>query len=160
MNKNTNTVTWPPPARAKSEIREELNKRLEFKLGSKARHDPITENVMLNICEQFEDENDYDFQQNGAPYDYDSGVKPYLSENLPNRWIGRRGAIERPPHSPDLTPQNFFCGTKGKVYLTKPTIAKAGNVIPKKMIRRDCDFIASRCQQCLNRNGHEIEHLR
>uniref|UniRef100_A0A1B0AXX5 Uncharacterized protein n=1 Tax=Glossina palpalis gambiensis TaxID=67801 RepID=A0A1B0AXX5_9MUSC len=46
----------------------------KFKLGSKARHDPITENVMLNICQQFEDENDYDFQQNGAPYDYDSGM--------------------------------------------------------------------------------------
>jgi hypothetical protein len=31
-------------------------------------------------------------------------VRAYLDENLPGQWIGRRGAVEFPPRSPDLTP--------------------------------------------------------
>lgn len=50
------------------------------------------------------------FQQDGAPPHYGVEVRHYLDEIFPNKWIGRRGAIEWPPRSPDLTPLDFFCG--------------------------------------------------
>jgi len=39
-----------------------------------------------------------------------------------DRWIGRRGHIEWPPRSPDLTSLDFFLWgyLKSKVYVTKP----------------------------------------
>jgi hypothetical protein len=41
-------------------------------------------------------------------------MKPY-NFTLPNRWIGRAGAVDEewikwPPRSPDLTPRGFFLG--------------------------------------------------
>ena len=50
------------------------------------------------------------FQQDGAPPHYGINVRQYLNEVFPDRWIGRRGHIEWPPRSPDLTPLDFFCG--------------------------------------------------
>ena len=57
--------------------------------------------------EDFEDEEFY-FQQDGVPPHYHSGVRSFLDEVLPNKWIGRRGLVEYPPRSPDLTPLDFF----------------------------------------------------
>ena len=67
-----------------------------------------------SIREQFGDE-DFILQQDGAPPHYYGDVRAYLDENLPNRWIGRRGSIEFPPHSPDLTPLDFFYGDTSKI---------------------------------------------
>jgi hypothetical protein len=49
----------------------------------------------------------FNFQQDGAPPHFHRDVRSYLDENLPGQWIGRRGAVEFPPHSPDLTPFDF-----------------------------------------------------
>lgn len=58
------------------------------------------------------------FQQDGAPPHYAANVRTFLDETFPNRWIGRRGPIEWPPRSPDLTPMDFFCGdTSSRRYL-------------------------------------------
>lgn len=48
-------------------------------------------------------------------------VQAYLDENLPNRWIGRRGSVKYSPRSPDLTPLDFFLWgfQKEKFYATK-----------------------------------------
>ena len=62
---------------------------------------------MPRIREQFGDEEFY-FQQDGAPSHYHRDVRAYLDENLPKRWIWRRGSIEFPPRSPDLTPLDSF----------------------------------------------------
>jgi len=45
----------------------------------------------------------------------------------PGRWIGRRGAVEFPPRSPDLTPLDFYLwGTlKDVVYRRKPATLAA-----------------------------------
>lgn len=50
------------------------------------------------------------FQQDGAPPHYARHVREYLNNIFPNRWIGRRGFLEWPARSPDLTPLDFFCG--------------------------------------------------
>ena len=48
------------------------------------------------------------FQQDGAPPHYALKVRDYLNEVFPQRWFGRRGSIELPPRSPDLTQMDFF----------------------------------------------------
>ena len=48
-------------------------------------------------------------------------ARAYLDENLQGQWIGRRGAGEFPPPSPNLTPLDFYLwGTlKAVVYRRK-----------------------------------------
>lgn len=55
------------------------------------------------------------FQQDGAPPHYSVAVRNYLNNTFPERWIGRRGTIEWPPRSPDLTPLDFFYGATLRV---------------------------------------------
>ncbi|PNF43075.1 hypothetical protein B7P43_G02709 [Cryptotermes secundus] len=72
------------------------------------------------IRELFGDERFY-LQQDGGPPHYHRDVRAYLDDTLPGPWIGRRGAIEYPPRSPDLTPLDFYLwGTlKDEVYRQK-----------------------------------------
>ncbi|CAF4499633.1 unnamed protein product [Rotaria sp. Silwood2] len=46
------------------------------------------------------------WQQDGAPPHYGQIVRHYL-DNTFLQWIGRRGTVEWPPRSPDLTPCDF-----------------------------------------------------
>ena len=48
------------------------------------------------------------FMQDGAPAHYATTVRAWLDVNFENRWIGRRGPIEWPARSPDLTVADFF----------------------------------------------------
>ena len=122
---------------------------------------------MPSIREDFEDEEFY-FQQDGAPPHYHSDVRSFLDEVLPNRWIGRRGFVEYPPRSPDLTPLDFFLWgyLKDKVYATKPaTVTELREAIehecvqiPRELFHDVCDSIAWRCQQCLDQNGRQFEN--
>ena len=48
------------------------------------------------------------FQRDGAPPHYGTVVREWLNEKFVGRWIGRRGRIEWPPRSPDLSPCDFF----------------------------------------------------
>ena len=54
------------------------------------------------------------YLQDGAPPHYHLGIRAFLDDNLQ----GRRGPIEFPPRSPDLTPMDFYLwGTvKDEVY--------------------------------------------
>ncbi|XP_016075224.1 PREDICTED: uncharacterized protein LOC107542427 [Miniopterus natalensis] len=115
----------------------------------------LRQSVMPSIREVFEDEEFY-FQQDGAPPHYHHDVRSYLDDILPNRWIGRRGFVEYPPHSPDLTPLDFFLWgyLKDKVYATKPATVSELRVaieqectqIPNEMFVDVCDSIALRYQ--------------
>ncbi|PNF16785.1 hypothetical protein B7P43_G00864 [Cryptotermes secundus] len=81
--------------------------------------------IFLAIRELFEDERFY--LQDGAPPHYHRDVRAYLNGTLSGRWIGRRGATEYPPRSPDLTPFDFYLwGTlKNEVYRQKPATLNA-----------------------------------
>jgi hypothetical protein len=76
----------------------------------------ITSIVCLDMLQQFLipqlDEDDQEgrihFQKDGAPPHYHEEERKYLNIRFPGRWIGRAAPIARPPHSPDLTPQEFF----------------------------------------------------
>ena len=45
----------------------------------------------------------------------------YLDHTFPGRWIGRSGPLPWPPHSPDLTPRDFWLWgmVKQRVYSRK-----------------------------------------
>ena len=62
------------------------------------------------ITEMFGEDSDIYFQQDGAPPHYHRDVRAYLDAVFPDTWIGRRGPIEYPARSPDLTPMDFFYG--------------------------------------------------
>jgi len=59
----------------------------------------------------------------GAPPHFHQGVRLFLNNNFPNRWIGRGSTIEWPPRSPDLTVPGFFLWeyVKDFVFLLSPT---------------------------------------
>ncbi|GFQ83400.1 uncharacterized protein TNCT_269741 [Trichonephila clavata] len=107
-------------------------------------------------------------RQDGAPPHYHRAVRSLLDGILPNRWIGRRGFVKYP--LPDLTPLDFFLWgyLRDKVYLQKPatvvqlraTIEHACTNIPRELFHHVCYSIASRCQQCLEQNGHQFENMR
>ena len=67
----------------------------------------LEDTVMPDLRQEYGDEEFY-FQQDGAPPHYGVDVRNFLNRELPNNWIGRRGAIEWPARSPDLTPMDFF----------------------------------------------------
>ena len=58
------------------------------------------------------------FQQDGAPPNWSSHVRPYLDATLRDAWIGRGGPTAWPARCPDLTPLDFFFWVKDRVYNT------------------------------------------
>ena len=130
--------------------------------------EPLILEILENNPEEF---GDYEitFQQDGAPPHYHGAVREYMNEQYPNRWIGRRGAIEWPPRSPDLTPLDFFLWgyLKSKVYETQPNNIE----ILKEKIREECRLISAdtfqrvraefynRILLCQEVGGAQFEHL-
>lgn len=116
-----------------------------------------------------DDFNNVWFQQDGAPPHFAINVRQFLNHTFPGRWIGRRGALEWPPRSPDLNLLDyFFWGhLKNSVYATKPE-----NV--HELRNRILDVVASinaenlqnvlhnfyeRLAHCQTVIGHQFEHL-
>jgi hypothetical protein len=114
---------------------------------------------------------DYFFQQDGAPLHYAVTVRKFLDEQLPSRWIGRRGLVEWSPRSPDLTPMDFFFWgvDKDKVFSRKPRtvddmigcIREAYQEIDenRELCAKVCLSVASRRKECVNNEGRQFEHL-
>lgn len=109
------------------------------------------------------------FQQDGAPAHYAARVRAYLNETFPNRWIGRRGHIEWPARSPDLTPLDFFLWgyLKSKVYVNRPDnldtlkerIRREVRAITPEIIRNVQGEFIDRLGYCQVQNGAHFEHL-
>lgn len=78
--------------------------------------------ALVEVLENEEDHHTIIFQQDGAPPHFVRPVRQFLDQNFPQSWIGRRGHIEWPPRSPDLTPLDFFLWghLKSKIYATQP----------------------------------------
>lgn len=68
--------------------------------------------LLVEIVEHDEryQENLLVFQQDGAPPHFARHVREFLGQHFPAQWIGRRGPMEWPARSPDLTPLDFFYG--------------------------------------------------
>jgi len=96
-------------------------------------------------------------------------VRAYLDENLPGQWIGRSGAVEFPPCSPDLTPLDFYLwGTLKDVVYCKilatlvvlwEEIETACAAIHVDTLVSVAQAVVRRNQKCLDADGNHFEHL-
>ena len=109
------------------------------------------------------------FQQDGAtPHTADITLE-WLDERFSDRLISRRRDTEWSPHSPDLSPPDFYLWglLKDRVYQNNPkTIAELKLAITQNICaikREECarviDNFARRLQECLRRNGGHLEHI-
>lgn len=109
------------------------------------------------------------FQQDGAPPHYARIVRDRLNRTFPNRWIGRRGAIEWPPRSPDLNPLDYYLWgfLKSKVYFNRPDnlqelaerITQEIQRIPPETKANVTMAFKNRLAYCQEVNGAQFEHL-
>lgn len=109
------------------------------------------------------------FQQDGAPAHFANTVRAMLDRILPNKWIGRRGPIEWPPRSPDLTPLDFFLWgyLKSQVYTIKPrnvqelkeNIAFQISLIGEDTLNEVSKNWLKRIEHCQRLNGSHIEQF-
>lgn len=103
------------------------------------------------------------FQQDGAPAHYSLEVRAWLDQKFANRWIGRRGSIEWPARSPDLTPPDFFLWgyLKNIIYKVSPStiaelrrlIASACAKIDNSMCDHVCKSLKNRFERCRDAGG-------
>ena len=106
------------------------------------------------------------FQQDGAPAHYSLRVRQWLEKKFPGRWIGRRGPINWPPRSPDLTPCDYFLWgwMKERVYRDRATstaqlrelIRTACSELSADMCQDVCRSASQRFQQCCDREGAQL----
>lgn len=114
-------------------------------------------------------ENDIYFQQDGAPPHYAREVREWLDNTFDGRWLGRRGPVEYPARSPDLTPLDFFLwgAMKQLVYSENPrTVQDLRRVITEKFAKiqpelcmKVCRSVAGRLGKCIQQQGGHFEHL-
>lgn len=129
----------------------------------------LEEQIIPSCLALFPNNNNLWFQQDGAPPHYQLNVRMYLDEMFPNRWIGRRGSVEWPPRSPDLTPCDFFLWghLKNNIYRNRPnTLAELEQRIRVEAAQISPDFLRNsvrafydRLGHCLAVNGQQFEHL-
>ena len=58
----------------------------------------LKDTIIPQVREQYQDD-DFCFQQDGAPLHFALDVRTLLDSEFPNRWIGRWGPIEWQPRS-------------------------------------------------------------
>jgi len=114
------------------------------------------------------DLNDFWYQHDGSPAHYSRIAREYLEEIFPGRWIGRRGPVEWPPRSPDLSPPDFFAWgvVKNEVYSKKPTsidqlqseIVNAFEQISIDLCKKVCRSVESRLHKGIQADGLQFEH--
>lgn len=110
----------------------------------------------------------YRFQQDGAPCHTANETIQFLQRKFPGRLMSKRGDIDWPPRSPDLTPPDFFLWgyLKSKVYVSNPqTIDELkANIrveiitIPPEMLEKVMENAAKRAHFAVaNKGGHLID---
>ena len=124
----------------------------------------LLEDVPLNILR------DMWYQHDGCPAHYARPVRNYLSEEYPDRWIGRLGPIVWPPRSPDLNPLDFFywgC-LKEKVYskliqsraeLQRRIFVAAEEINSRSYTQQVKRSFLRRCRACIRAGGSQFKHL-
>ena len=109
------------------------------------------------------------FQQDGAPPHFAVSVRNYLNQTFPGRWIGRRGPVEWPPRSPDLSPLDFFLWghLKSVVYQNRPrtlndlmdAITTECQRISTATLNKVKDSFIKRIDECIKAEAEQFEHL-
>jgi transposase len=129
---------------------------------------PAITHVIMENADEF-DADIVHFQQDGAPPHFHRDVRHFLSTQLRGQWIGRRGLIEWPARSPDLTPMDFFLWghIKSIIYKTpveniedlRNRIVEACNNIPLQTFQNVREEFTLRLSHCQIVGGLQFEHL-
>jgi hypothetical protein len=110
------------------------------------------------------------YQQDGAPAHFSIAVRNALSENLPDRWIGRGSPFPWPPRSPDLSVPDFWLwgAIRDQLYRqpvpeTLPELQARLSIllstISSDTIKRAHDSFIQRCILCRESNGDHFQHF-
>ncbi|KAJ4447126.1 hypothetical protein ANN_09127 [Periplaneta americana] len=96
-------------------------------------------------------------------------VRTWLDEQFPGHWLGRRGPVEWPARSPDLTPLDFYLWghLKSLVYGEKirfsahlqTRIIEACSQITPNIIQHVLQDWMTLLRECTLQNGEHIEHI-
>lgn len=149
---------------------------IEGNLNSARYLQLLQENVIPRIMELFPNPVNANavnetiwFQQDGAPPHYGNAVRNYLNNIFPRKWIGRRGTVEWPARSPDLSPLDFFLWghLKSRVYVNRPhnldelkdRIRAEIAAIPNNWLHNSIKNFINRIHHCQEVNGEQFEHL-
>jgi len=101
------------------------------------------------------------FQHDGAQPHYALVVRQWLDASFPGRWIGRRGALEWPARSPDMTPPDFWLWgvIKENVYGRRPaSVEQLRQFITEEIAVIDADMISHVTQSVVGRYERLIEN--
>jgi len=109
------------------------------------------------------------FQQDGASSHTSNLSRDWLKENFGGRVISLKTDFEWAPHSPDLSPPDFFLWgyLKDRVYAGKPrTITELKEAIREEMraitnsiCKNVMDNFVLRLKKCMELNGGHLEHM-
>lgn len=109
------------------------------------------------------------FHQDGAPPHYGVDVRLFLDNIFPRRWIGRRGPIEWPARSPDLSPLDFFLWGHLKTTIYKERVQNLEDLearirheiaeIPPNWLQNSLHNFYDRLGYCQAALGIQFEHL-
>ena len=72
------------------------------------RYLEVLEDTLIPCLRDIDQDQDVIFMQDGAPPQYARAVRQFLNDEIPGRWLGRRGPLECPARSCDITPCDFF----------------------------------------------------
>jgi hypothetical protein len=124
--------------------------------------------ILLPILQLYGNE-PFCFQWDDTPSHYHRDVRSCLTEILVDQWRGQRGSAEYPPHSPNLTPFNFYScrSLKDVVFHRKlPTpetlqeeIGKSCAVIRVDILTMALRAVVHPTQKCLQANDGHFAHL-
>ena len=138
----------------------------------------VTGESYLNMLQTFfypelerrHNEDEQLFMQDGAPPHYANVVRDWLDATFPGKWIGRRGAIDWPARSPDMTPADFFLwGHLKHIVYSKPcndletlkqNIILSFQELDICHIQNACKSVISRCRLCIDAEGGQFEHYK
>ena len=106
------------------------------------------------------------FQQDGATAHTAEIAMVKLRQMFPSRLVSRRGDVEWPPRSPDLSMCDFFLWgyLKEKVFRNRPHNVEELKIhirdeiaaIPPEMCRRATENFRYRLQMCIDTDGHHL----
>ena len=118
---------------------------------------------------------DFIYQQNGAPPHWKLTVRAYLNNNLPRRWIGSTSGegnvmLKWPPRSPELTPCDFFLWEYVKTLANVPPLSANVNELKQRttialetvtqdMLHRVLEGLDYPLDVCRVTGGEHIERL-
>lgn len=109
------------------------------------------------------------FQQDGATCHTSNDSIAAVREIFGKKLISKRGDINWPPRSPDLSPMDYFLWgyLKSKVYISNPgsieelkeNICKEMQDIAPNIFRAVMENFRSRLQECKNKQGSHLDNV-